>query len=302
MFEALKKYAVFSGRAGRKEFWLFQLLFYAVIFAASVLVSAPNDGLVLIAVLALLALLALLIPQIAVTVRRLHDTDRSAWWCLLTFIPLGQIVLYVFACLEGTVGENRFGTDPKEVESLKPDCGATGRLNQLDNTYSVVQESGSITTDDKDNEIKELKERLNKIEGSQSSEQEKPKDKNKPGVLANIITLVLIISLIVWLFSDDSESPTSNEVVQETPKIDINDQYKSQIIASLTEQSFQAYWGQGTSLWIENPGYSKSELERFGYKLCDSTKDSGMKQSYIITFWQSLRNGPRGQILKVDCF
>tara|TARA_B100000809_G_scaffold220177_1_gene227785 strand:+ start:191 stop:676 length:486 start_codon:yes stop_codon:yes gene_type:complete len=159
---------------------------------------------------------------------------------------------------------------------------------------------------DKDNEIKELKERLNKIEGSQSSEQEKPKDKNKPGFLANILTLVIFISFIVWFVSDDSESPTSDEVVkeeiQETPKIDINDQYRSQIIASLTEQNFQAYWGQDTSLWIESPGYSKFELERFGYKLCDLTKDSGMKQSYIITFWQSLRNGPNGQIVKVNCF
>ena len=98
---------------------------------------------------------------------------------------------------------------------------------------------------DKDNEIKELKERLNKIEGSQSSEQEKPKDKNKPGCLANILILVIFIGFIVWFVSDDSESPTSDEVekeeVQETPKIDIYDQHRSQIIASLKDHNFQAY-------------------------------------------------------------
>ena len=159
---------------------------------------------------------------------------------------------------------------------------------------------------DKDNEIKELKERLNKIEGSQRVEEEKSKEKNKPGVLANLMTGVIFISLIVWFFSDDSESPTSNEVAKEeiqvTPKIDINDQYRSQIITSLTKQNIQAYWGQDTSLWIENPDYSKSDLERFGYKLCDATKKGGIKLSYIITFWQSLRNGPKGQIIKVNCF
>ena len=113
--------------------------------------------------------------------------------------------------------------------------------------------------------------------------------------------IILIFGTFLLLGCGPSDEAEKEEV-QETPKIVIYDQYRSQIIASLTEQNFQAYWGQDTSLWIESPGYSKFELERFGYKLCDLTKDSGMKQSYIITFWQSLRNGPNGQIVKVNCF
>jgi uncharacterized membrane protein YhaH (DUF805 family) len=59
--------------------------------------------------------LAVLIPSIAVTVRRLHDTDRSGWWFLIQLIPIvGGIILLVFVCLEGTRGPNRFGADPKQ--------------------------------------------------------------------------------------------------------------------------------------------------------------------------------------------
>ena len=58
--------------------------------------------------------LAVLLPSIAVTVRRLHDTDRTGWWILLGFIPIiGGIVLLVFYVLEGTRGPNRYGPDPK---------------------------------------------------------------------------------------------------------------------------------------------------------------------------------------------
>jgi uncharacterized membrane protein YhaH (DUF805 family) len=60
--------------------------------------------------------LAVLIPSLAVTVRRLHDIDRSGWWILIALVPLiGVIVLVVFALLEGTPGTNRYGPNPKEA-------------------------------------------------------------------------------------------------------------------------------------------------------------------------------------------
>ena len=66
-----------------------------------------------------LVALGLIIPGIAVTVRRLHDTDRSGWFVLLALIPLvGAILLLVFYCTEGTRGPNRFGPDPKADEEL----------------------------------------------------------------------------------------------------------------------------------------------------------------------------------------
>jgi len=158
----------------------------------------------------------------------------------------------------------------------------------------------------KDKEIQELKDKLSQLEGSSSSDNKKEEDK-KPGFLSKIISIVLFMAVIGWFLSDDSDSSSSTEDVtaeqqKTTPLEDPNDKYRAQLIASLAEQGFQAYWGQDNSLWIENLGASESELERYGYKLCDVTRSSGWKQSYIITFWQSLRNGPNGQILKVNCF
>ena len=158
----------------------------------------------------------------------------------------------------------------------------------------------------KDKEIQELKDKLSQLEGSSSSDNKKEEDK-KPGFLSKIISIVFVMAVIGWFLSDDSDSSSSTEDVKAeqqktTPLEDPNDKYRAQIIASLAKQDFQAYWGQDNSLWIENPGFPKSELERFGYQLCDVTKAFGLKQSYIITFWQSLRNGPNGQILKVNCF
>lgn len=157
---------------------------------------------------------------------------------------------------------------------------------------------------DKENEIKELKERLEKLEESNPKEQKE--EETKPGCLSQILVLLVIVIGVGYFFYDDSDNSTNEEsaeeVKQEAPKVDVAKKNREQIITSLAKQDFNAYWGQDTSLWIENPGYSKAELERFGYRFCDATKNAGMNQSYIITFWQSLRNGPSGQILKVNCF
>ena len=113
MFEALKKYAVFDGRARRKEYWMFFLLYFIVIVIANVIdVFALTMG-----IINLIVSLGLFIPSLAVGVRRLHDIDRSGWWMLIVLIPLiGAIVLLVFFCKDGTNGSNRFGEDPKSLE------------------------------------------------------------------------------------------------------------------------------------------------------------------------------------------
>src|SRR5207237_7646976 len=88
-----------------------------------------------VGVLAGIYALVVLIPGIAVSVRRLHDTDRSGWWLLIVFIPIiGPIVLIVFMCIDGTPGANRFGPSPKEAPVVAPAPGelrvaarATGR-------------------------------------------------------------------------------------------------------------------------------------------------------------------------------
>ena len=118
--EALKKYAVFSGRSRRKEYWyfvLFNLIVSLVLSAVDALLgtlsSSSNVGL-----LGGIYGLAVLIPSIAVSVRRLHDIDRTGWWVLIGLVPLiGTIVLLVFAALEGSAGSNRFGPNPKGAEA-----------------------------------------------------------------------------------------------------------------------------------------------------------------------------------------
>ena len=116
--EAFKKYAVFGGRSRRKEYWylvLFNIIVGVVLAGIDVLLGtfsfAQNIGL-----LSAIYSLAVLIPSLAVTVRRLHDIDRSGWWIFINLIPLiGAIVLLVFAVSEGTLGNNRYGPNPKEA-------------------------------------------------------------------------------------------------------------------------------------------------------------------------------------------
>ena len=111
-----KKYACFSGRARRQEYWLFALFnFIAGIIIgviAGVLVSVTN--VTAFAYLGSIYNLAVLIPGLAVLFRRLHDIGKSGWWWLLAFIPIiGWIVLIVFCCLDSQPGDNQYGPNPK---------------------------------------------------------------------------------------------------------------------------------------------------------------------------------------------
>jgi uncharacterized membrane protein YhaH (DUF805 family) len=121
--KVLKNYAVFQGRARRKEYWMYTLFNVLVLIVLSILdrvlgLASETYG---IGPLYVLYALAVLIPGLAVGVRRLHDIDKSGWWMLIAFIPLiGGIVLLVFAVMEGTSGSNRFGPDPKAGEGGIP--------------------------------------------------------------------------------------------------------------------------------------------------------------------------------------
>lgn len=107
--EALKKYTVFSGRARRKEYWMF-VLFSAIIYVVFAILGAVAKQSWLVAIPSL----AFLLPGLAVNVRRLHDTGRSGWWILFGIVPfVGSITLFVFSVLDSEPGDNKYGPNPK---------------------------------------------------------------------------------------------------------------------------------------------------------------------------------------------
>ncbi len=110
------KFATFEGRAARSEYWFFTLF-----LVLGSLVLTTLDIVLGIGVLSTIFSLIILIPSVAVSVRRLHDTDRSGWWYLLFFIPLiGAIVLIIWFCTRGNAGANRFGADPLAAAPALP--------------------------------------------------------------------------------------------------------------------------------------------------------------------------------------
>jgi len=113
--KAFKNYAVFNGRARRKEYWyfvLFNIIFSILLTAVDSFagtLDANGSGL-----LSSIYALVVFLPSIAVAVRRLHDVDKSAWWMLIGIVPvIGVIILFIFMVKEGDPYENRYGINPK---------------------------------------------------------------------------------------------------------------------------------------------------------------------------------------------
>jgi uncharacterized membrane protein YhaH (DUF805 family) len=117
----LRRYADFTGRSQRKEFWMFQLIYVALFVVGIVCIGGTTTmfgGISsfgsMVVVLIVLALLGLFVPLLAVQVRRLHDQDKSGWIALLNLLPyVGPLLMLIFMLIDGTPGPNRFGDDPK---------------------------------------------------------------------------------------------------------------------------------------------------------------------------------------------
>ena len=110
--DVLKKYAVFEGRARRKEYWMFVLFNVIIGFVLGFV-----EGLIgLPKVLSGLYSLAVLVPGIAVTIRRLHDIGKVGWFALVALIPvIGGIWLLILCCQDGQPGSNQYGANPKQA-------------------------------------------------------------------------------------------------------------------------------------------------------------------------------------------
>ncbi len=129
MLMPLRRYADFSGRSRRKEYWMFQLFVILLFMVLGAIIgvgggfsgmfdpasgSSPSAMVWIVIALFVILIFALIVPALAVIVRRLHDQDKSGWFILIQFVPyVGGIIMLVFMCIDGTKGENRFGPDPK---------------------------------------------------------------------------------------------------------------------------------------------------------------------------------------------
>lgn len=130
-------YADFTGRARRREYWIYTLVYSVIMLVLSLpflaslptIMAAQNDGatpemsplLMLSVILMSLFGLATFVPSLALTVRRLHDTGRSGWWYLISFIPyVGGLVLLIFMLLDSQAGANKWGPNPKTGAALSP--------------------------------------------------------------------------------------------------------------------------------------------------------------------------------------
>lgn len=114
--EALKKYAVFNGRARRKEYWYF-VLFYSILSIIAIILDhvlgIDSQGAGYGPIYIFLAL-AMILPSWAVLVRRLHDVGKSGWFLFISLIPLiGSIWLFVLLCSDSMLGDNQYGANPK---------------------------------------------------------------------------------------------------------------------------------------------------------------------------------------------
>ena len=148
-----QRYAKFSGRARRKEYWLFVLAFTVLnLLAVAIDTAGSFDQSSDPGLFSSIVILGLLIPSLAVTVRRLHDTNRSGWWVLIIFIPLiGPIFLLVLLCLKGDEGENQFGPNPLASVGSSVSNNTSAPGSRIDNTqdasFSEVDETYNSTNE-----------------------------------------------------------------------------------------------------------------------------------------------------------
>lgn len=119
--KVLKQYTDFSGRARRKEYWMFALFQIIFVILALIIDNALgltfyNDEIFGVGPFYLILVLGTFIPGLAVSVRRLHDSGKSGWWYLINLIPyIGAFVFLIFAVMDSEPGENKWGENPKGI-------------------------------------------------------------------------------------------------------------------------------------------------------------------------------------------
>jgi uncharacterized membrane protein YhaH (DUF805 family) len=123
--DVIKKYAVFSGRARRKEYWMFALINFVIVivleglFIFPTLLNGNGDFPTFGYILVMLYSFGLFLPSLGVMIRRLHDVGKSGWWYFVALIPfIGAIWLLILLISDSQPGTNQYGPNPKEPASL----------------------------------------------------------------------------------------------------------------------------------------------------------------------------------------
>ena len=145
-----QRYAQFSGRARRKEYWLF-VLAYIVLDSLAIAIDT-SGSFIGPGPFSAIVVLGLLIPYLAVAVRRLHDTNRSGWWILISLIPIiGAIWFVVLLCLKSDEDENQFGPNPLASVGSSVSNNTSAPGSRIDNTqdasFSEVDETYNSTNE-----------------------------------------------------------------------------------------------------------------------------------------------------------
>lgn len=149
----MRNYANFSGRARRREYWMFQLanLPFVLVWSWFEVKMAEQEGVADLPTVLMLAFLALyslvhIIPSLAVFVRRLHDTGHSGWWIFLSLVPLlGPVILFLWQVRDSEPGENRWGPNPKGVEAvLDGGGGATAGPAQSEHGFAAPERDAKL--------------------------------------------------------------------------------------------------------------------------------------------------------------
>ena len=234
----LKKYATFSGRATRSEYWYFVLIYsitYTILMGIDLAIGTFSQELMdkgtFLGFLSTAYSLVLFLPSLAVTVRRLHDINKSGWWILLIFVPIiGFILLVVYLCTNSKE-DNKYGINPKNLanENQKDNSSSESSNNvitQLEK-LSKLKEDGILTQEEFDTQKQQIlssKEKINPIENKS--------DKKVFIISAVFVLFLVILSAFIGLkdkFNDFSFVKTENKfgIKEINNLINLNDDFKT---------------------------------------------------------------------------
>ena len=234
----LKKYATFSGRATRSEYWYFVLIYsitYTILMGIDFAIGTFSKQLMengsFLGFLSTAYSLVLFLPSLAVTVRRLHDINKSGWWILLIFVPIiGFILLVVYLCTNSKE-DNKYGINPKNLanENQKDNLSSESSNNvitQLEK-LSKLKEDGILTQEEFDTQKQQIlssKEKINPIENKS--------DKKVLIVSAVFVLFLVIFGAFIGLkdkFNNFSFVKTENKfgIKEINNLINLNDDFKT---------------------------------------------------------------------------